>query len=69
MHYQSFHGYGDTYPLAEWNFAPSDHLRLVPQTPTPVHMALWLFQGRAPFDGKPVKVRIRDFRFTQLDDL
>ena len=64
VHYQSFHGYGTTFPLAEWNFAPPNSNTRVPQTPIPVHMNLWLLQGRAPFNGQPIEVHIRDFRFT-----
>jgi hypothetical protein len=64
VHYQSWHGYGTAFPLAEWNFAPPNSNTRVPQTPIPVHMNLWLFQGRAPFNGQPVEVHIRDFRFT-----
>jgi hypothetical protein len=40
-----------------------------PDVPTPgdetVRINLWLHEGRPPLDGKPVDVRVRDFRFTQ----
>ncbi len=48
---------------ASWTFAPPNYLQLVPQTPVPVHMNLWLFGG-PPTDGKPVEIVISGFSFT-----
>ncbi len=48
---------------ARWNFAPADHARL-PQQPLPVHINLWLLNGAAPQNGKPVEIIIKAFSFT-----
>ena len=65
--YASFDGYlsqGEAVPIADWTYAPKNETRDIPQQPLVVHMNLWLTQGRAPSDGQPVEVTIRDFRFT-----
>jgi hypothetical protein len=49
--------------IAEWNYRPSEPERFISQHPMPVHLNLWLFQGRPPKDGKEVELIIRDFRF------
>jgi hypothetical protein len=49
--------------IATWVYAPAD-LRLIPQKPLPVHINLWLFQGRAPSDSKEVEIIIKRFAFT-----
>lgn len=48
---------------AHWTFAPADHNRL-PQPPLPVHINLWLLNGAAPQNGKPVEIIIKAFSFT-----
>ena len=55
---------GNATPIADWTYAPKNAARDVPQSPLVVHMNLWLTEGRAPSDGKPIEVVIRDFRFT-----
>ena len=50
--------------IAKWNDAPTKPKQHIPQHAIPVHLNLWLFQGRAPVDGQPVEVVIRSFRFT-----
>lgn len=49
---------------ARWTFAPTDHNRL-PQLPLPVHINLWLLNGAAPQNGKPVEIIIKAFLFTR----
>lgn len=49
-------------PIGAWAFAPSDPQALVPQAPAPVHLNLWLFEGRDPV--APVEVVIDRFAFT-----
>ncbi len=65
--YQSLDGYqdsGNVNQFAKWNDAPTKPRQHIPQTPIPVHMNLWLFDGHAPTDGQPVEVVIRSFGFT-----
>ena len=50
-------------PLSQWTYAPSE-TRLIPQKPLPVHLNLWLFQGKAPSDGKEVEIIVKRFSFT-----
>jgi hypothetical protein len=62
---QSLNGHrdDDQNQFAKWVYAPPDK-RLIPQQPLPVHINLWLFQGKVPFDGKEVEVIIKAFAFT-----
>jgi hypothetical protein len=39
-------------------------LRRIPQNPLPVHMNLWLVDGKPPGDGREVEVAIRSFTYT-----
>jgi hypothetical protein len=45
-----------------WTYAPTNR-DLLPMKPLPVHVNLWLFQGRPPSDGKPVEIVIDHFAF------
>lgn len=49
--------------IADWRFAPGE-TRLIPQNPLPVHLNLWLFQGKAPTNGRSVEIIIKRFTFT-----
>ena len=62
---QSLHGHrnDNANEIADWVYAPLDK-RLIPQAPLPVHINLWLFQGKAPSDGKEVLITIKKFTFT-----
>ena len=53
----------DEQEFAQWVFEPVDPLKRVSQQPMPVHLNLWLFQGRPPKDQKEVEVVIRAFKF------
>jgi len=63
--FQSLDGWhdDDTGEYARWSYAPVDALQRIPQQPLPVHINLWLFQGKAPTDGQAVDVVVTDFRF------
>ena len=51
--------------IADWNDTPkSGAEQAIPQTPQPVHIGLWLNNGDAPRNGKPVEIVIRSFNFT-----
>lgn len=64
--FQSLNGHTDTNKneYANWTFTPANPLQDIPQTPVPVHINLWLFQGHAPTNGQPVEVVIRQFKYT-----
>ena len=65
--YGSYDGW-DADPVAEihsWAYAPLSPLPLIPQQPIPVHMNLWLFQGKAPTDGQDVEIVVTGFRFIE----
>jgi hypothetical protein len=64
--FQSVNGHGDTpaEELAAWTYHPPEPARSIAQHPMPVHLNLWLFQGRPPKNGQEVEVIIHDFRFT-----
>lgn len=53
--------------LGRWTYEPQDALQRIAQKPMPVHLNLWLFQGRPPTDAKEVEVVIRRFTFTPRD--
>ena len=48
--------------MDDWNFEPKDTQR-VPQSAMPLHFNLWLFQGKAPTNGKPVEIIVHQFRY------
>jgi hypothetical protein len=45
----------------------TQRLHDISSAPMPLHLNLWLFQGRAPTDEKEVEVVIESFRFRPLD--
>jgi hypothetical protein len=48
-----------------WTYRPaSKPASHIPQQPLPVHMNLWLFQGKAPANGQSVEIVINGFHFT-----
>jgi hypothetical protein len=47
--------------LASWRFASVPSGTDVPSLPCPVHMNLWLVQGRPPSDGREVEVVVESF--------
>jgi hypothetical protein len=54
-------------PIYSAVFAPKNYARRVPQTPLPVHMNFWLFEGKPPADGQASEMVIRSFEFLPLD--
>lgn len=64
--YESLAGHaasGALSPIGQWTYSPADPATNIPQQPLPIHMNLWLVEGRAPMRGQPVEIVIRDFRF------
>ncbi len=47
--------------ISTWDYRPTDSKTTIAQGPMPICMNLWLFDGHAPSDGKPVEIVIRDF--------
>ncbi len=50
--------------IASWIYAPDEPARRISAQPMPIHINLWLFQGRAPKNGQEVEVIIHQFKFT-----
>lgn len=62
--YRSWQGFGEGgAEFAAWSFEPEEAARRIARKPMPVHVNLWLFQGRPPKDGKGVEIVLRAFRF------
>jgi hypothetical protein len=61
--FQSLNGHrnNDKSEIARWDFVPRRPVRTLPQRPLPVHLNLWLFEGRPPTDGREVEIVIRSF--------
>ncbi|MBV8047192.1 MAG: hypothetical protein JO171_08575, partial [Paludibacterium sp.] len=53
----------DAGQYASWTFAPSQPLTHIPQSSSPLHMNLWLYQGLVPSDGKEAEVVISEFKY------
>jgi hypothetical protein len=51
----------NTNTLQEWNYQPANAKHQITQTPMPLHFNLWLFQGKAPIDEKPVEIIVHSF--------
>jgi len=49
--------------MHQWTFAPDDYKKAVPQHPLPVHINLWLFNGKPPTDDKEVEIIVSAFRY------
>ncbi|MDF5731973.1 MAG: glycoside hydrolase family 16 protein [Rhizonema sp. PD38] len=66
IHFQSFHGHGNDQQnkIADWDYKPEDSSQHIPQKPLPIHINLWLFQGRQPTNSQSVEVIISKFQFT-----
>jgi hypothetical protein len=52
--------------IYQQTYSPSLYGMYVPQIAMPVHINLWLFNGKAPSNGKPVEVVIKKFSFSQM---
>lgn len=65
IHFQCLRGHrdDDSNAYAHWAYLPADSLRCIPQRPLPVHINLWLVDGKAPRDGKEVEIVIKRFSF------
>jgi hypothetical protein len=65
--YESFDGIAagaEMMPIGAWSYTPENPTAEIPQKPLVVHVNLWLVEGKAPSDGKPVEVTLRNFRYT-----
>lgn len=50
--------------VQSWTYQPEDPSLAISQSPMPVHMNLWLYQGSPPTNGQEVEVVIHNFTFT-----
>jgi hypothetical protein len=65
--FQSFGGRQATgTPLVSWLFQPHNATSRIPQSLLPVHINLWLFQGKPPVNGQEIELIIRSFTFTPM---
>jgi hypothetical protein len=66
IRFQSLHGHrnlGDnTGVFADWEFVQPT-TGYVPQSPMPIHLNFWLFQGKAPQNAKTAEIILRQFLF------
>jgi hypothetical protein len=65
LYFQSLNGHRDDNrsPIGRWKFAPPFPARRIPQHPIPVHMNLWLVDGKPPTDGREVEIVIHGFKY------
>ncbi len=63
--FQSLRGFqnGNVGEFARWVFPPADPEKRISQAAMPVHLNLWLFQGKPPQDGREVEIVVRQFSF------
>lgn len=66
--FQSLHGHQDNNEneIASWLFKPDEPLKYIPQQAMPIHINLWLFEGKTPTDGNEVEIILHSFTFTPL---
>jgi hypothetical protein len=50
--------------FSRWIFAPADPEKRISSKPMPVHINLWLFQGRPPKNNQEVEIVVHRFSFT-----
>jgi len=64
--FQSLRDYHDDSgeEIASWIYRPDEPARRISQHPMPIHINLWLFQGKTPKNGQEVEVIIHQFKFT-----
>jgi hypothetical protein len=64
--FESLHGNhaDDAKEIASWLYKPDESARRISQQPMPIHINLWLFQGKPPKNGQEVEVVIQHFEFT-----
>jgi hypothetical protein len=65
IYFQSLNGHRDDNrsPIGRWKLAPPFPARRIPQHPIPVHMNLWLVDGKPPTDGREVEIVIHGFTY------
>ena len=49
--------------VGHWKYISPAPKQEIPQQPLPLHLNLWLAEGKAPQNGKPVEITISDFSF------
>jgi hypothetical protein len=51
--------------IASWTFTPRRPADAIPHQAMPTHINLWLYNGRAPSDGKEIEIVIKRFLYTK----
>lgn len=66
VHFQSLYGHDDDQEqyIADWSYKPNNSYNYIPQQPLPIHMNLWLFNGKQRTDSQEVEVIVSKFMFT-----
>lgn len=66
--FQSFHGHhnGERNQFAKWVYQPSNPTDHISQSPMPLHINLWSFEGKPPSNKKTVEVIISAFSYQPL---
>lgn len=64
--WQSLHGHtrdlkDNRGEFARWELKPPANSGLIPEKPLPLHLNLWLFQGKPPADSKDVEIIVTRF--------
>jgi hypothetical protein len=67
--FQALHGHraDNDQGIHSWLYQPEDPLTRIPQQAMPVHINLWLFEGKPPMDGNEVEIVIHQFTFDALE--
>jgi hypothetical protein len=50
--------------IEQWGYTPPEPSKYIPQQALPIHMNLWLCDGKTPEDKQEVEVIIKKFTFT-----
>ena len=63
--FRALSGFTDdnTGSYADWVFSPQDYLKRIPQNPLPLHINMWLFNGKPPANGQEIEMVIAEFKF------
>ena len=68
VYFQSLYGHRNDNgnQFASWVYKPADPLNRISQSPMPIHINLWCFQGKTPKRGKSVEMMISNFKYQPL---
>ncbi|CAF1046579.1 unnamed protein product [Didymodactylos carnosus] len=65
--WESLHGFTDSNTNQFFQYTtPSNYQQYMPVANVPLHINLWLFQGKQPMDGKEVEIVVHSFKYTKV---